>query len=424
MFDPSSGNLAALERSDHNYSPAVVTDVGIFVNARMQVGPAAGEVQGNTGMTIQMAVDAVAALGGGTVEILPGTYILSDSINVPSRVRLLGHGEQSLLRKADGRATELVAETDWYHDVIRVADPDRLAVGDGICLRSAASSAVAVRRVMAKIGDEVLLDRKIGVNLWRSADGRMPTVDTTYPLVRIDQASDVAIEHIRLDGNRAKNAHLDGNYSGCIWMQDVLRARLDRVQAVDNHGDGISWQVCHDVVVEGCLSSGHAGYGLHPGSGSLRTRIRKCCLARNHIGIFFCWGVRHGVVEGNEIVNNDIGVSLGHRDTDNQVLKNVISGNGKCGILFRAEKDAGAAAHGNEISRNVFLRNGGVSGPHALVDAPVEGVVFANNEFIGDTGHMSTPAILISNAASRIELLGNSVYGNRLLSGIAGESQP
>lgn len=33
------------------------------------------------------------------------------------------------------------------------------------------------------------------------------------------------------------------------------------------NGDGISYQVCHDVRVEDCQSIGNANYGLHPGSG-------------------------------------------------------------------------------------------------------------------------------------------------------------
>jgi len=44
-------------------------------------------------------------------------------------------------------------------------------------------------------------------------------------------------------------------------------------------------------LVENCHSHGHAGLGLHPGSGSQRSVIRGNRLSRDSIGIFFC---RHG----------------------------------------------------------------------------------------------------------------------------------
>ncbi|GIS58084.1 MAG: hypothetical protein CM1200mP2_03090 [Planctomycetaceae bacterium] len=47
------------------------------------------------------------------------------------------------------------------------------------------------------------------------------------------------------------------------------------VEARNNNGDGISWQICHDVVVENCHSHDNADLGLHPGSGSQRPLIRK-----------------------------------------------------------------------------------------------------------------------------------------------------
>lgn len=58
-------------------------------------------------------------------------------------------------------------------------------------------------------------------------------------------------------------------------------------------------------------------------------------LERNDIGIFFCWGVRFGLAEKNRIQNNrTFGVSVGHRDTDNIIQNNEITGSGKAGIVF------------------------------------------------------------------------------------------
>jgi hypothetical protein len=43
-----------------------------------------------------------------------------------------------------------------------------------------------------------------------------------------------------LDGNRERNAELDGNYAGCILLHDCNRIHIRGVTARNNHGDGIS----------------------------------------------------------------------------------------------------------------------------------------------------------------------------------------
>ncbi len=149
----------------------------------------------------------------------------------------------------------------------------------------------------------------------------------------------MAIENITLDGNRDHNDNLDGNYAGCIFLQDCERVVIRGVTARNYNGDGISWQICHDVLVENCVSEHHSGLGLHPGSGSQRPIIRYNRLAVNHIGLFFCWGVRHGLAENNRVENNDIGISIGHHDTDNLVSTvNDVTGSKTNGILFRPER--------------------------------------------------------------------------------------
>jgi nitrous oxidase accessory protein NosD len=47
--------------------------------------------------------------------------------------------------------------------------------------------------------------------------------------------------------------------------------------------------------------------------------IRGNRLFRNAIGIFFCWGVKFGLAEGNTVEDCQCVISLGHRDTDNLI---------------------------------------------------------------------------------------------------------
>ncbi len=189
------------------------------------------------------------------------------------------------------------------------------------------------------------------------------TVATLFPIFSGENIADVTIENITLDGNRANNDNLDGNYAGCIFLQDCNRITMRGVTAKNYNGDGISWQICHDVTVEDCHSHDHVGLGLHPGSGSQRPVMRRNRLENNDIGIFFCWGVKGGLAEGNQIADNrSYGVSIGHRDTNNVVRDNDINRSGKAGVLFRPERGRDFAPHRNQLERNRIVDSGPATG--------------------------------------------------------------
>src|SRR3990170_4593210 len=86
--------------------PAWGAEVGVEHDTKetsrlvITVGPADADVVGSTGRAIQLAVDAAAVRGGGTVRVLPGEYLLLDSIHLRSNVSLLGAREKTVLRRA------------------------------------------------------------------------------------------------------------------------------------------------------------------------------------------------------------------------------------------------------------------------------------------------------------------------------------
>jgi len=186
---------------------------------------------------------------------------------------------------------------------------------------------------------------------------------------------------------------------------------MRNLEARNYHGDGLSWQICHDVLVENCYSHGHSGLGLHPGSGSQRSIIRGCRLEHNDIGIFFCWGVRGGVAYDNTITGNRVGISIGHRDTDNIVRNNTITGSGFTGLLFRNEKDPGAAGHRNVIENNTLTDNGGEDGAAIKFEAPVRGVVLAGNTLREPRGPARRTGIAIGPGVQELKLDGNTIEG-------------
>jgi hypothetical protein len=101
-------------------------------------------------------------------------------------------------------------------------------------------------------------------------------------------------------------------------------------------GDGISFQICHGVVVENCHSHDNSDFGVYPGSGSQRPLIRNNDINNSgKIGILFrddtrgqdFWANRN-VVENNRIINSGgdagIAIDINGRTKDTRIVKNEI----------------------------------------------------------------------------------------------------
>ncbi len=100
------------------------------------IGPDKADLVGVNDKVVQAAVDYVSRAGGGTVHILPGTYRLRNAVYLPSRVRILGSGADSILQKEASVATKLSADSDWFDQEVTLVDAAGFRVGDGICLRA------------------------------------------------------------------------------------------------------------------------------------------------------------------------------------------------------------------------------------------------------------------------------------------------
>ena len=377
------------------------------------VGPSGADLIGTGDKAIQAAVDYVARLGSGTVRILPGEYRLRNSVFLKTGVRILGSGPESVLVKEPCVETTLAEDSDWYDQEITLKESSGFQVGDGVCLQTDnpddGGRKVLKRTLVARTGNRFRLDRALRENFWTL---KTPIVSTLYPLLTAEEQTDIAIENVVLDGNKDKNKHLDGNYAGCIWFQDCSRLVMRGVTARNNFGDGISWQICHDVLVEDCHCHDNADLGLHPGSGSQRPVIRNNTLERNGIGIFFCWGVKYGLAEGNKIRDSrQYGISIGHRDNGNIVRDNEIVGSSISGLLFRPERGAGFTARENRFEGNRIVDNGPEDGVAVDVQGVTEANALVRNEILETRGSASRTAIRIAKEAGDIELVENRVEG-------------
>jgi hypothetical protein len=378
------------------------------------VGPDRADLVGRDDRPIQAALDYVARLGGGTVLLRPGTYTLRNAVFLRSGVRLAGSGAETILTKIPSRLAPLADDSDWYDREITLEDASGFRVGDGVVLRAAdpdhGGPVVLKHTLVARSGNRFRLDRGLRENLWIA--GR-PTCSAMFPLLTALREADVVIENLALDGDRANNEHLDGNYAGCIFLQDCNRFTIRDVVARNYHGDGISFQICHDVVVQGCHSHDNADLGVHPGSGSQRPVIRDNRLERNRIGLFWCWGVKDGLAERNRIdANRDYGISIGHRDTDNVIRDNDVLNSGKVGILFRDEsRGRDFWPNRNRVESNRVVDSGDEAGIAIDVQGRTKDIRLVGNALRETRGPMRRTGIRIAPEAGPIELAENRLEG-------------
>jgi parallel beta-helix repeat protein len=246
-------------------------------------------------------------------------------------------------------------------------------------------------------------------NFWTKQGSTAATLFALFDGYRV---SDIAIENVCLDGNRANNEFLNGNYVGCIFLRESKCVNMRRVTARNFNGDGISWQVCHDVRVEDCHSHDNAGFGLHPGSGSQRPVVTACKLERNDIGFFFCWGVKWGLVEKNTMTDNKrFGVSIGHNDTDNVVRNNEVLRSGKTGIYLRQEHGPGFSPSRNRLEANRVVDSGPESGVAIDIEGQTESVTVSRNVLVESREPAKRIGVRIAKEAKQITLAENRVDG-------------
>jgi hypothetical protein len=362
---------------------------------------------------IQAAVDYVAGLGGGTVKILPGKYRFRNAVQLRSKVRISGSGLDSVLIKEPSVKTNLADDSDWYDQEVTLADASGFEVGDGVVLRTKnphnGSFDTYKRTLVARSGSRFKLDQMLVENYWTKQGATAATLFSLFDGFRVN---DVAIEDICLDGNRANNEYLNGNYVGCIFLRESNRIGMRRVTARNFNGDGISWQVCHDVRVEDCHCHGNASFGLHPGSGSQRPVVTGSKMEFNDIGFFFCWGVKWGLVENNAMLDNKrFGISIGHKDTDNVVRNNEVLRSGKTGIYLRQEHGPGFAPSRNVLEANRVADSGPADGVAIDIEGVTESVTIAKNVLVETREPARRIGVRISKDAKQIALAANRIEG-------------
>jgi hypothetical protein len=143
--------------------------------------------------------------------------------------------------------------------------------------------------------------------------------------------------------------------------------------------------------------------------------VRGNTVVGGSVGFFFCWGVRHALVEGNLIQDCDTGISIGHRDTDNVVRGNTVRRSRQRAILFREHPVALRDPHRNVFEGNL-LEDWGQTGECVAIDiqgAPQDVVLGGNH--VGDARRRSTRrtriGIRVGPRVGALRLSGNTYSG-------------
>lgn len=381
----------------------------------LTVGQTEGDLQGKDDKVIQAGIEYLNRLGGGTLRILPGTYILQNAIYLRPNITLQGAGETTILRKADGVVTSLARDSDWFEYGVQVKDAKGFTPGGGIMLRSKTGPGdwqyeVVRATVTALEGNVLFIDRITQKDFWTD---KSATAATAFPLLTAENVDGVTVKDLVLDGNRDKNEHINGNFAGAVFIQQCNRWRFENVTARNYNGDGYSFQVCDDIQFHHCQAMNNADLGFHPGSGSQRPLFRDCTAQGNSLGLYFCWAVSDGSAENCTFSENKrFGVSIGHRDTDNLIKNCTMERNGEVGILFRNEGAEFRAGHRNRIE-NCTIRDTGKDKPGIGIDiqGKTQDITISNTKVVNTVGGNQKTGIRIGKEAQRIVLQDNTVDG-------------
>ncbi len=380
----------------------------------IRVGQSDADIIGRDQRALQAALDYMAGLGGGTVEIGPGVYTLWDSLHLRSGVCVRGVPNKTVLRKCDGFSSPLILDGDYGEEQFTVADPSGFAVGQGVALwdQNAGGFHVTVTRIIGSEGQTFAIAHPLLADLLVS---RGAMAHRAFPVVSGYHVRDCVIENLIIEGNSANNVILTGCRGAGIFLYRAHGTQIRQCTVRDYNGDGISFQQSNDVIVEDCICEGNTQLGLHPGSGSQRPIIRRCTSRRNgRIGLFLCWRVRHGTFEDNVLEENGFaGISIGHKDTDNVFRRNIVARNALWGIYFRPESEP-MGGHRNRFIEHHIVDNGTPEeGAGVRIEAETHDLEFERN-LIGNTTSPGRQRVGISAAKGvyRIRLNGNRFENN------------
>jgi len=377
------------------------------------VGIQNADITGRDNRALQAAVDYIAGLGGGTVRIGEGQYMMYDSLHLRANVTVKGEKGKTILKKTDGAVSALTLDGDFGEQQFTVENPAGFEVGYGVAIwdDNAGGFHTTVARITGRNDNTFSIDKPLMADCMVANKTKAATI---FPVISGYNIEGARVEGLTIDGNKDSNVYLNGCRGAGIFLYRAFGTVIESCTVRNYNGDGISFQQSNNVTVTGCISENNNYLGIHPGSGSQRPRVRDC-IARNNgsDGLFLCWRVRHGLFTNNVLEGNgQFGISIGHKDSDNILSRNVVRANHQDGVFFRNET-LGMAAHRNRLEENVIENNGINSEAAGIrIRGYTNDLVFKNN-IIRDTrnadSQKQTVGISIEEHVGQITLDGNKI---------------
>ena len=103
------------------------------------VGGVTADMPGYTNAAIQRAVDAL-PVAGGTIKMDPGLYKIMAPVRLPSNVKLIGSGPETILKRIDGFHAKFIVDADFGELKLTVDDASGFSTGMSVQVKDAVNS--------------------------------------------------------------------------------------------------------------------------------------------------------------------------------------------------------------------------------------------------------------------------------------------
>lgn len=381
--------------------------------AVITVGGEGADIQEFTGRSIQMAIDALPPAGG-TVKLLRGTFMLKDAVHLRSNVKLIGLGESTILKRTKGYKSKMTIDADFAELKATVEDASGFEAGMSVQIWDKAQAGcwdVSVGTITDIDDNTVYFDQHLIRDYHAEPGGWVSNAGSG---VLVKHAENVVLSDFVVDGNKENTVPVDGCNGGGVAVLYSKNVLVDRVHVINFNGEGITWQVTENVTVQNCEIEGSANIGMHPGSGSPKSKILNNNSHHNaRDGLFICWRVHHSLVKGNQFHDNDrYGICTGHKDTDVVFDGNHIYNNGSDGVNLRYETLLNSP-HTNTFINNTIENNGKKGGGYGFgLHSFARDLVIKDNVIRDTGGKTQKAAVFVGKGFPSFQLEGNDISGH------------
>jgi len=379
----------------------------------LTVGGEQADIQGFSNKSIQLAVDALPAEGG-TIKLQAGIFELKDAVRLRSNMKLIGSGKETILKRAAGFKSRLIDDADYAELKLTVEDASGFEPGMSVqiwdepqssCWNVSAGTITDIRENTIYIDNYLIRDYSADDNGWVSNAGSG---------ILIKDAENVFVSNLVIDGNKENHERMDGCNGGGVAILRSKYITVENVHVKDFNGEGITWQITENVTIQNCEIEGSSNIGLHPGTGSPKSRILNNNVHHNAVdGMFICWRVHHTVVKNNQFHHNGRhGICTGHKDTDVIFEDNHIFENGRDGVNLRIENQRNSPHH-NTFINNIIENNGQHGEGYGFAVHSTPQTLILKDNIIRDTGKGTQIAgIYLGKEVPEVTMENNEISGH------------